>query len=548
MILLCRPCGRLFAACLLSVLVLVVPAAADPLRDLQTKAITEGKASWGYWGADPEKYTGWTNHSNRLIPVYTFGIDMKSVTGENSVYRDAARLVQLYGRMPDDTLNPQAEYFDQTDIARLQHAAVAAGKKYVILIIFDGMDWQTTRAAAIYNSGKVGYDVGRGTGLHMLDYRGTSTDFGFFVTSPSSDATEIDVDAQTVLNAGGKIPGGYSARHGGPNPWTPDDDPGYLIGKLRECRHAVTDSAASATSLCGGIKTYNVSINVDPHGRQVPTIAHDLQGKGFAIGVVTSVPISHATPACAYAHNVSRDDFQDLTRDLVGLASVAHRNQPLAGVDVLLGAGWGENVEEDRKQGANFVPGNRYIAGQDVERIDAARGGRYVVVERQAGTSGRESLARAASAAAQQGRRLFGLFGAKTGHLPFATADGRFDPTIGVRRLAEAYSPADVAENPTVADMSRAALAVLSANEKGFWLMIEAGDVDWANHDDNLDNSVGAVLNGDAAFRAVVEWVDEHRAWEQTAVIVTADHGHYLHISDPAALDSPEMPTSAGTR
>ena len=83
---------------------------------------------------------------------------------------------------------------------------------------------------------------------------------------------------------------------------------------------------------------------------------------------------------------------------------------------------------------------------------------------------------------------------AKTGHLPFATADGHYDPVIGVRRLAEVYSPADLAENPTLADMAQAALTVLSTNKNGFWLMIEAGDVDWANHDDNLDNSIGAVV------------------------------------------------------
>ena len=225
---------RFFGApfCLLYLVILASPTPADHLRDLQSQAIEEGHADWGYWGTDPEKYTGWSTHSNRLIPVYTFGLNLKTVAGERSVYRDAARLAELYGRMPDNTLNPAAEYFDQTDIARLQLAAAAAGKKYIILIVFDGMDWQTTRAAATYNSGKVAYDAGRGTGLHMLDYRGTSTDFGFFVTSPASDASAIDVDAQTVLSVGGKVPGGYNATHGGPNPWTPGDEPGYLIGKM----------------------------------------------------------------------------------------------------------------------------------------------------------------------------------------------------------------------------------------------------------------------------------------------------------------------------
>ncbi len=174
----------LFAAVLAEVLICLPGAmlAADPVRDLQTDAITQNKAPWGYWGPDPAKYTGWTNHSNRLIPAYTFGIDLASVKGKNSVYRDAHRLQQLYGRVPDDALHADAEYFDQTDIARLQRAALAAGKKYVVLIVFDGMDWQTTQAAAIYKAGKLRYTEGRGTGLYFQDYRGTDTDYGFFVS------------------------------------------------------------------------------------------------------------------------------------------------------------------------------------------------------------------------------------------------------------------------------------------------------------------------------------------------------------------------------
>ena len=178
--------------------------------------MAEGVAAWGYWGADANKYSGWTNHSNRLIPVYTFGLDLSAVRGERSLYRDASGLAALFGRPPTDTLNPEAEYFDQTDIARLQRAAVASGKKYVILIVFDGMDWQTTRAAAIYNSRKVDYGSGRGAGLQFLDYRGAPTDSGFFVTSPYDDGTDVDVDAQTVLPTGGKTPGGYTRDTAGP--------------------------------------------------------------------------------------------------------------------------------------------------------------------------------------------------------------------------------------------------------------------------------------------------------------------------------------------
>lgn len=74
----------------------------------------------------------------------------------------------------------------------------------------------------------------------------------------------------------------------------------------------------------------------------------------------------------------------------------------------------------------------------------------------------------------------------------------------------------------------------------GFWLMIEAGDVDWANHANNLDSSIGAVLSGEEAFIKVMDWVDENAAWDHTAVIVTADHGHYL------VIDQPDMIAEAG--
>ncbi|HQU45715.1 MAG TPA: alkaline phosphatase, partial [Pirellulales bacterium] len=101
------------------------------------------------------------------------------------------------------------------------------------------------------------------------------------------------------------------------------------------------------------------------------------------------------------------------------------------------------------------------------------------------------------------------------------------------------YSDAEISENPTLADMTRAALDVLDANERGFWLMVEAGDVDWANHDDNLDSSIGAVLSGDDAFRAITDWAERRQCWRETAVIVTADHGHFLVLDDPQALVAP---------
>ncbi|MEZ6081543.1 MAG: hypothetical protein R3C56_39505 [Pirellulaceae bacterium] len=151
----------------------------DHIAALQTQSAESNTNIWGYWGPDRDKYSTWTSHSNRLIPAYTFGLTLDAVNGANSLYRDEPRLSSLYGRLPSSTLNADAEYFDQTDIYRLQKLAAEAGKKRIILFVFDGMDWQTTRAAAIAKSRQVGYDEGRGSGLHFQDYRGPQPTLAF---------------------------------------------------------------------------------------------------------------------------------------------------------------------------------------------------------------------------------------------------------------------------------------------------------------------------------------------------------------------------------
>jgi alkaline phosphatase len=527
----------------------VVTSIADPIRDMQVEAERTGTATWGHWGDQPERYDAWSNHSNRLVPVYTFGLSLDDVRGGRSVYRDAARLRTLYGFDPAATLDPTAEHFDQTDVHHLMRQAAAAGKKRIVLFVFDGLDWPITRAAAIAATGTVAYDEGRGTGLAFQDYRGAPTDFGWCVTSPANSGTTFDVDAQAVVNPGGTKSGGYDPVLGGRTPWDAGHDLRYLIGRTRDRPHAVTDSSASATSLCSGRKIYNDGVNVGPDGTPIEPIARVLQREGWAVGAVSSVPVSHATPACAYATNVSRDDYQDISRDMLGCASVAHRAEPLPGLDVLIGAGHGVRNEADADQGRNFEPGNKYVADSTVAAIDAAAGGRYVVAQRTAGRRGADVLAAAAREAAAGGLRLFGFFGTAQGNLPFRTADGRYDPAAGppdaeADRLRKKYggsvrySQADLEENPTLADMTRTALDLLGTRER-FWLLVEPGDVDWAAHANNIDACIGAVHSGDDAFRACVGWIETHGGWDDAAVIVTSDHGHLFVLTEPAAFARP---------
>jgi alkaline phosphatase len=536
-----RHCVLTVLAVLLASSVCDTANAGDHLRDLQQQAVETRGSDWGYWGADPGTYSTWTSHSNRLIPVYSFGIDLKSVSVENSVYRDPEALKKLYGSLPEETANPDAAHFDQTDIYRLQKQAIAGGAKRVILFVFDGMDWPTTQAAAIYNAQKVAYESGRGTGLHFQDYRGVATDYGWFVSSAWASGAKVDVNKQTVTDLR-KPFGGYSTRIGGATPWAKPLDPQYPIGKSSPIAHCVTDSASSATSMTSGIKSFNGSINIDAEGNRVPTIAHQLQKQGWPVGVVTSVPISHATPAAAYAHNVTRNDYQDLSRDLVGLKT-DHRDEALPGVDVLLGAGWGVDKSSDSGQGSNYVSGNRYLPQEDRAAIDHRNGGKYEIIERGFGANGGDSLRAAAKRAINGKHRLFGFFGVGKAHLPFQTADGNYNTADSIKSgdsskndAAEDYSAADVAENPTLAEMTTAALDVLASRSDRLWLMVESGDVDWANHSNNIDNSIGAVLSGNAAFRAATEWVEANGGWKDTVILLTADHGHYLNLKKPDVL------------
>ena len=516
----------------------------DTIRSLQFQAIETGEATWGHWGDTRRNYVDWDTHSNRLVPVYSFGIRLDSVQGKNSIYRSREKLKECYGFLPEETFNPTAKYFDQTDICRLNRTAYQqALKKNIILLVFDGMDWDTTHAAAVYRNQSKRSVRGWDTGLAFLDYdKASESDRGYCVTAPHNGDTKVDVDRQILKVRGSERLGGYCAKYGGQTAWSVPPSASYLKGNWKTLQHPWTDSAASATSLNVGVKTFNGSINIGPDGQQLVPLAREMQADGFAIGIVTNVPIAHATPACVYANNVTRHDYQDITRDLLGLPSTNHR-RPLPGVDVLLGCGWGETSKDDRsKQGKNYVPGCKYIAGNDMKAIKA--GGKYVVAERTKGRDGTEVIAEAAVKAAKNNQRLFGFFGVKKGHLPYQTADGDFNPTRG-NSEAERYSEADIKENPTLAEMTSAALTVLEKNELGFYLMVEAGDVDWANHQNNIDNSIGSVFSGDDAFKTIVQWVEENSNWDETQLIVTADHGHLFFMDNVDAFNGKLMPVPA---
>ena len=569
-----RPASIALALALATATPLAAPA-DDKIKDFQAAAVArmmeKAPRPYHFGSQGPgDIYTNHTSHSNRLIPVYAFGrkVDLGSVTGPNSLYRDEARIRALYGFLPERTVNPSADYADQSDLYRVQADAVARGVKHLFIVWFDGMDWEATRAAAIAKTGKV-YAAGKGAGLAFQDYEaGGSAQYGYYVTSPTHDKNTPDHEAQTIAIPAISMGGGYDVAIAGPNPWTlgplGPKAPGYLKGQSANAAdkagvlavgrgfHAYTDSAPSAGEFATGRKAYNNSVNVTEDNRFPPTLFDQLQANGWKVGTVTSVPFDHVSPAAMYAHNVDRDDYQDLGRDMLGLTSIVQVDRkapPHPGLDVVMGTGsgiTGTAASIAREQGKNAVAGNSYLTDADKAAVDVRNGGKYVVVETTPGVSGAEGLALAAKKAAAEDLRLFAFFGRKgQSHLPYRTADGGYDPVPGIAvtsqvysaSKAEVYTPADRVEQPRLVDMANAAIAVLSSKpDRPFALFVEAGDVDFALHDNNLDNAIGAVISGDDAVKAIIAWVEKNSNWDDSALIVTADHGHYLVIDDPAAI------------
>jgi alkaline phosphatase len=543
----------------------------DRLKELQTSYVDAASQKmprayhFGSQGAG-DVFSNHTSHSNRLVPVYAFGkkAELAAVMGVNSRYRDAEKIKATYGFVPENTVNPGAMYGDQSDLYWVQKEAAARGAKHLFIVWFDGLDWPTTQAAASYKTGKV-YAEGKGSGLIFQDFdAGGTAQYGFVVTSPTHDQNRPDVDKQTIVIPATSLGGGYDALIAGPTPWAlgpfGSRAPGYFKGQSASATdkagvlavgrvlHAYTDSSQSAAEMISGIKSYNNGVNITDDGRIVTTLFHELQDQGWKVGTVTSVPFDHVSPAAMYAQDVNRDDYQDLARDMLGLPGILQqaRQAPLrAGLDVVMGTGFGiiTTPKSLAAQGKNGVLGNLYITDADLAAIDIASGGKYVVTHTEPGAHGGRSLQRAAAEAARRSARLFGFFGRQgLDHLPFQTADGHYDPAPslggkGEPRPAEWYTPSDLIEQPTLAQMTEAALTVLGAKpDQSFALFIEAGDVDFALHANNLDNAIGAIYSGEQAVRAVIRWVEAHSNWDDSVMIVSSDHGHYLVVDDPRAL------------
>lgn len=463
-------------------------------------------------------------------------------------------------------------------------------QRNTILMIGDGMGWEITRAAAIQNSidnGKSGktlkdfYLQGRGSGLQMQTLKGyaLSTTYGTTVADAngkySSNNSALD-DSQKLTGASPIRPNfkfspnfnpgqhgknspepasprsgnlvGYDPLKGGANPWTPGSDREYI-------KASYPDSANTATTLYTGVKSYNNAIAVDIYERPLTTILSTAADQKKSTGLVTSVPIDHATPGAASA-NVNRRNKYDINAPgATPLDNILQQQLRIYQPTVLLGGGHPlSNVKEPLPTG--IEPVHTYISAatyQELSKKPTTNIYQYTFLER--GTNAAQKLAQtAAKLDPNRGQRLLGIYGARgqAGNLPVSSATGDYSTTgfdLGTvhstrglqpdkkRPLTQNQTDAEFIkqernQNPTLSELTTAALTLLGKDPDGFWLMIEGGDIDWSAHDNHLDNLIGTTLDFDRSVGTVIKWIATHGGWERNQLIVTADHDHYFTLND----------------
>jgi alkaline phosphatase len=285
----------------------------------------------------------------------------------------------------------------------------------------------------------------------------------------------------------------------------------------------ISDSAATITAMTSGVKTRSGAINVTADAPETAcgwngagatrTLFEIAEAQGMSTGVISTARLTHATPAGAFAHVANRgwEADADLPEALRATCPDIARQLiewPAGdGFEVILGGGR-----------ANFLP----AAAVDPEQA-AVRGRRL---------DGRD-LAAEWAAASPNRRYVWNAAGfAETDFDSDVQVLGLFSPS----HMAYDYDrPQDVGGEPTLAEMTTAAIRRLSRDDGGYVLLVEAGRVDHAHHDGMAFYALSEAVALDAAVRAALAATSR----EDTLILVTADHSHAFTISGYARRGNP---------
>jgi len=332
--------------------------------------------------------------------------------------------------------------------------------KNIILMISDGQGFNTVQATEYYTGTKAVYE--------------------------GSDFVKFGMQTSSANNPAGYNPAGMAA-------------------SFNYAKTGATDSASAATAMYTGVKNYDGQVNWSTSGQPLTTYFEMAAQAGKSIGAVSSVQLSHATPAAVYAHNASRGNYAAIANE--GIFGSYNGN-----LKVLMGTGHGDY---DANGVYNAGVTDNYVGGTTTfNDMKDGSVNNFAFVDTKAGfealmtgpTPDKVLGVAQNNSTLQQGR---------------TNPAGNFDPML--------------TNQPSLETMTKAALNVLDNNANGFAVMIEGGAVDWANHAGQADRMIEEQIDFNKSVQAVVDWVTANSNWNETLLIVTADHecGHVWGDSSP---------------
>ena len=231
----------------------------------------------------------------------------------------------------------------------------------------------------------------------------------------------------------------------------------------------VTDSAAAATALASGVKTFNGAIGVNSQRSPVPSILDKAKELGYLTGIAVTCQVNHATPAAFVAHADSRHSYDGIANQYVDL-----RINGKPKVDLILGGGQEYFIRKDRNLIKEFE----------------ALGYRY-----------EDDFKKLASIKKLPAIGLFAAIG--------------MEPALGSQYPLR------------LADMTEKALSLLqpstpkNQSAKPFFLMLEASQIDWCGHANDIACAMGEMRDMAATMKIIKAFIDKN---PNTIFVATADH------------------------
>lgn len=230
-----------------------------------------------------------------------------------------------------------------------------------------------------------------------------------------------------------------------------------------------TDSAAGGTAIACGIKTNNGVVGMDGDLKPVKSVLVHASENGKATGMVSACKITHATPASFIAHVENRGQYEDIAEFFVS----DH-------LDVFVGGGLDDfNKREDDRSLLSDLENKGFQIATTQEELSGISDG-----------------------------KIAGLLA--PGHIDRYPQRGEFLP-----------------------ESTKKAIDILSKDEDGFFLMVEASQIDWGGHDNDMEYIVEEMLDFDRTIGEVLKFAEKDG---NTLVIITADHetgGLSIHDCDP---------------